>query len=124
MSRDASGALPTNVEMVDPILCVSDLDRSVRYYTQVLGFQAADWNTGDFTAVSLGGHGVYLAENMQGQPGAWVWIGVGDVRALHELYASRGAHIRLPPTSYPWALELQVEDPDGNVLRFGSDPDD
>lgn len=117
-------SVPTNVEMIDPIFCVSDLDRSIRYYTQVLGFDAADWHTGDFTAVTLGGHGVYLAENMQGQPGAWIWIGVGDVRALHDLYVSRGAHIRLPPTSYPWALELQVEDPDGNVLRFGSDPDD
>lgn len=29
-----------------------------------------------------------------------------------------------PPTSYSWALEFQVEDPDGNVLRFGSDPED
>jgi hypothetical protein len=26
------------------------------------------------------------------------------------------------PTNYSWALELQVEDLDGNVLRLGSDP--
>lgn len=25
--------------------------------------------------------------------------------------------------SDPWALEMQVEDPDGNVLRSGSDPE-
>ena len=114
---------PTNVEMIDPILRVADLDASLRYYTEVLGFDAAPWNTGDFTAVSLAGHGIYLAQGMQGQPGAWVWIGVGDVHAVHTLYESRGAIIRLPPTNYPWALEMQVEDPDGNVLRFGSDPD-
>jgi hypothetical protein len=30
--------------------------------------------------------------------------------------------IRLPPTSYAWALEMQIEDPDGNVLRIGSEP--
>jgi hypothetical protein len=32
-----------------------------------------------------------------------------------------GARIRRPPTNYPWAFEMQVEDLDGNVLRFGSD---
>ena len=30
--------------------------------------------------------------------------------------------IRLPPTNYFWALEMHTEDPDGNVLRLGSDP--
>jgi len=32
--------------------------------------------------------------------------------------------IRSEPANLPWALEMQVEDPDGNVLRFGSDPED
>ena len=26
------------------------------------------------------------------------------------------------PMNYPWALEFQIEDPDGNVIRFGSEP--
>jgi len=34
----------------------------------------------------------------------------------------RGVSIRLEPTNYLWALEMHVEDPDGNVLRFGSEP--
>ena len=117
-------SFPANVEMIDPILCVCDLDRSVTYYTEVLGFEAADWRTDDFTSVALAGNGIYLAQNTQGQTGTWVWVGVGNVRGVFELYQQRGAIIRLPPTKYPWALELQVEDPDGNVLRFGSDPDD
>jgi hypothetical protein len=33
-----------------------------------------------------------------------------------------GAKIRHPPTNYSWALEMQVEDLDGNVLRLGSAP--
>jgi len=28
----------------------------------------------------------------------------------------------MPLTNHSWALEFQVEDPDGNVLRFGSEP--
>ena len=31
-------------------------------------------------------------------------------------------YLSLPPTTFPWALEMQIEDPDGNVLRIGSDP--
>jgi len=58
----------------------------------------------------------------QGRGGAWIWIGVEDVEKLHEEYKARGVAIRLPPTNYPWALEMHVEDPDGNVIRFGSEP--
>lgn len=115
--------LTTNIEMIDAIVCVSDLSRAVRYYTNVLRFDPPMWTTDDFTSVSLAGHGVYLAQRQQGQPGSWIWVGVGDVRALHDLSAERGAIIRMPPTNCPWALKLHVEDPDGNVLRFGSDPD-
>lgn len=115
---------PSRVEMIDPILCVTDLEASLAYYTEVLGFEPADWNTGDFTSVGIGGCGMYLAEQAQGQTGAWVWIGVENVRPIYDLYVRRGARIRLPPTKFPHALEMQVEDPDGNVLRFGSDPDD
>ena len=32
------------------------------------------------------------------------------------------AKIILPPTNYPHALGMRVEDPDGHVLRFGSGP--
>ena len=45
-----------------------------------------------------------------------------DVEKLHDDYKARGIKIRLPPTSYAWALEMQIEDPDGNVLRIGSEP--
>jgi hypothetical protein len=26
------------------------------------------------------------------------------------------------PANFPWALEMHVADPDGHVLRFGSEP--
>jgi len=65
---------------------------------------------------------IYLCWRNQGRGAAWVWVGVEDVEKLHEELKARGVPIRLPPTNYPWALEMQIEDPDGNVLRFGSEP--
>ena len=54
----------------------------------------------------------------------WIWTGVEDVRALHAQYLASGAKIRNPPNNFAWALEMQVEDLDGNVLRIGSDPEE
>ncbi len=42
--------------------------------------------------------------------------------ALYREYQASGATIRQRPVNHSWALELQVEDPDGHVLRFGSEP--
>ena len=67
------------------------------------------------------GRGIYLCRGGQGNVGAWIWVGVGDVRALYSAYKERGAIIRQEPTNRHWALEMQIQDPDGNVLRFGSD---
>jgi uncharacterized glyoxalase superfamily protein PhnB len=67
---------------------------------------------------------IYLSEGDQGQPGTWVWVGVSDVRALYEEYKGKGATILHEPESYPWACEMKVGDPDGHVLRFGSDSDE
>ena len=114
--------MPVQFEHVDPILRVSDMARSVAYYVDVLGFANAPWGNGDFTHVGRDGCGIYLCREGQGRGGAWVWVGVSDVRALHASYRERGAVIRSEPTNFPWALEMQVEDPDGNVLRLGSDP--
>ena len=37
-------------------------------------------------------------------------------------YSARGARVRQGPTNYSWAYEMRIEDPDGHVLRFGSEP--
>ena len=111
-------------EHANPILNVSDMARSLRYYVDVLGFANAEWGGEDFTLITRDGAGIYLSEGDQGRSGTWVWVGVEDVAALFEEYLASGAIIREPPRNFPWAYEMKVEDPDGHVLRFGSDPRD
>lgn len=112
----------TRFEHANPILNVANLARSVRYYVDTLGFTNAEWGGSDFTCVTRDGAAIYLSERSQGQSGTWVWLGVEDVDALHEEYRRSGATILEPPREFPWACEMKVEDPDGHVLRFGSDP--
>lgn len=110
-------------ECSTPILRVENMEASVRFYVEKLGFKNAPWGNNDFTSVNRDRAGIYLCRGDQGRGGAWVWLGVDDARALHEELKARGVAIRMPPTNYSWALEFQVEDPDGNVLRLGSEPE-
>jgi catechol 2,3-dioxygenase-like lactoylglutathione lyase family enzyme len=112
----------TEFECINPILRVSDLEASIEYYVRVLGFKV-DWHYEDVIAsVSRDQCHIFLCEGDQGNPGSWVWIGVGDAEALFEEYKSKGAKVRNPPGNFPWAYEMQIEDLDGNVLRMGSEP--
>jgi len=122
MATTAPDRIKTGFEGAVPILSVRNMAASVRYYVEVLGFRNAPWGTDDFTSVNRDSAGIYLCQGGQGGPGTWAWVGVEDVAALYEEYRASGAKIRREPTNFPWALEMQVEDPDGHVLRFGSEP--
>lgn len=104
-----------------PILRVADLDASLAYYADALGFTLA-WRDGDFAQVERGDAVLMMCEGDQGHAGTWVYVGVSDADALYREIQGRGAVVRHAPANYPWgARELHVSDPDGHVLRFGSD---
>jgi predicted enzyme related to lactoylglutathione lyase len=109
-------------ENSQPILRVENMQASLRFYVDQLGFQNAPWGGDDFTSVNRDRAGIYLCRGGQGRGGAWIWIGVEDVEKLEQELRARGVAILMQPTNYPWALEMHVQDPDGNVIRFGSEP--
>lgn len=104
-----------------PILSVVRLDAAIRYYRDKLGFKF-DWTDGeppDFGAVSRGDLQIFMCQQCQGQPGGWIWVTTKDVDALYAELSRRGAIIRAKPDNKPWGVrEMQVTDPDGNVLRI------
>jgi len=113
------------VENTIPVLAVADVPASIHFYQRTLGFQR-DWggvgDTVHIAAVSRDGHAVMLQRRQPAHP-SWVWIGIADVAALwDQLRASGEAVIMQRPTNQPWALEMKIHDPDGNVLWFGSEP--
>jgi catechol 2,3-dioxygenase-like lactoylglutathione lyase family enzyme len=118
-------ALPPafRLENITPILYVQDMARSLAFYVDILGFTNAAWGDDQFTSINRDRTGLYLSRGAQGCAGTWVWMGFdGDMVSLQEYFIAKGVTIRLPPTNYSWAYELQIEDPDGHVLRFGTDP--
>ncbi len=112
------------IECIIPILRVTSLAASIRFYVGVLGFQV-DWGgerDSVMASVSRDGRAIMLCQGAQGQSGTWVWIGVEDIEPLFHQFTSAGAKVIQGPTSYDWAYEFRLEDPDGHVLRFGSEP--
>jgi catechol 2,3-dioxygenase-like lactoylglutathione lyase family enzyme len=107
-----------------PVFRVKDVDASIAYYVNALGFELR-WRANEgFACVAREECSIFLTNDNQSQARMWIWIGVQDVRVLHGQYVTSGAKIRNPPNNFAWALEMQVEDLDGNVLRIGSDPEE
>ena len=117
----STSAATIGVECVIPILCVKSLPTSLRFYVDLLGFKV-DWEAGNMASVSRSRRAIMLCQGSQGQPGTWIWIGVENIEPLFDDYAAKGVTIRQKPTNYEWAYEMRIEDPDGHVLRIGSEP--
>ena len=112
------------VECIIPILRVASLQTSRKFYIETLGFKL-DWGkdpADTMCSVSRDGKAIMLCQGEQGNPGTWIWIGVGDIKPLHEQLTRVGVKIILPATNFSWAHEFRIADPDGHVLRIGSEP--
>jgi uncharacterized glyoxalase superfamily protein PhnB len=121
--------MPT-LERINPILAVHNVEVSIAYYMEKLGFTRC-WGWEEpptFGGVSRDGIEIFFCKDCQGAAGTWMSIWVDDVDALYEDLKSRGADIRQPPTNFPWGVrEMNVSDPDGHHLRYSmatDQPDD
>lgn len=111
-----------------PILKVSDIQASERFYCSVLGFRKRGeyFATPDgpaYMTVSHGGAILHLS-SFPGDSayGSAVYFDVDDVDSLYETFRKSGLDkAELEPTDQAWdRREIYVLDPDGNCLRFGS----
>lgn len=109
-------------------LAVSDLDRAVAFYSEVLelelesrtaAMQWAKFKTGiPGLSIGLGAGG-----DVEGSGTVSVNLGVGDIDRARALLESRGVTFDGPTTSIPGVVRLaDFRDPDGNRLRLAGPP--
>ena len=111
------------VENTIPVIPVSDLGRSIEFYTDVLGF-VLDWGGGDgetICSVSRDAHPIMLSEQAEMPSPSCVWIGLESDRLFSE-YIAKGMTVLQHPENHPWAYDMKIQDPDGNVLWLGTEP--
>ena len=118
-------------EIVYTTVFVSDQDRALDFYTNVLGLeQRVDSPTTDgprFLTVGLEGQDFQLVlwpgTPGQGQPvygriPAAYTIATADIRTAYESLKSRGVEFDTEVLEYPWGYVAVFQDPDGNRLQL------
>lgn len=119
---------PPKLTSVAPQFLVDDLQRSIEYYRQRLGFELDFRYEAFYASVSRDGCAIHLkAAPKAGADRAHrrqhehldAYIDVRNVAALHEELRSRGALVTKPLEERPWScLDFYVEDVDGYILCF------
>jgi glyoxylase I family protein len=110
---------------------VKDVQRSIAFYTQVLGFNLDHQNLPAFGQVSinnlkliLSGPGASgsrpISDGRQQEPGGWnrVVLQVEDLPARIADLQMKGATFRNEMEVGPGGKQIQIEDPDGNPLEL------
>jgi predicted enzyme related to lactoylglutathione lyase len=112
-------------------LFVSNQDRALDYYTNVVGLEKrVDAPTPDgprFLTVGVKGQDFELvlwpgkpgqAQPAQGRVPATYTIATGDIRKAFEALKSRGVKFETEVLEYPWGSIALFTDPDGNRLQL------
>ncbi|GIX21849.1 MAG: glyoxalase [Gammaproteobacteria bacterium] len=110
---------------VVPVLRVDDLERSLAFYRDGLGFELV-WRRplpdGEWAELRQGALRVYLAESAGGRA-VWVYFYVPDADACHRALLARGVATARWPQTQPWGnREFELTDPDGHRLIFAAPP--
>ncbi len=117
------------------ILIVEDLDRALRFYTDVLGLRlghrSGDYAQLDTGATRLGLYTRYAMAKTLGMslkppahdaPGFEIGFKVPDVGEAFAELVGRGASAVMPPTDRPWGQRTAyVRDPDGHLIELAQD---
>ena len=116
-----------------PTLKCKDLNESLDFYTNVLGFALEFSHSNDdhrlvFAGIKKDSCLIHLSSHAgDGVYGSVVYAVVEEVDGLFEEFVKRGlkpnktdSPVHQGPTTQTWGMrEFYVDDPNGNTLRFG-----
>jgi glyoxylase I family protein len=110
---------------------VTDVARSVKFYTEHLGFKLEHQHLPEFANVSLGEVKVLLSgpgasgsrplpNGQRQEPGGWnrVVLKVADLPGCIAALKDAKLHFRNEMEAGPGGRQIQIEDPDGNPIEL------
>jgi catechol 2,3-dioxygenase-like lactoylglutathione lyase family enzyme len=124
---------PTSGFVTTHVIVVSDVERSRRFYTEVLGGESV--RDGEPAYVALANSWIIInvgggptddkpavtleAPPDPGRTSAFLNLRVADVHALYELWSGRGAQFLTPPKQRETEIRCYIRDPDGHLIEVG-----
>jgi glyoxylase I family protein len=110
---------------------VKDVQRSIEFYTQQLGFKLEHQQGAVFAKVSIGSLALFLSgpgssgarpmpDGREQEPGGWnrLVLQAKDLPARIEEMKKAGIQIRNKMEVGPAGKQIQIEDPDGNPIEL------
>ncbi len=110
---------------------VKDVERSIAFYTQHLGFKLEHQAGSAFASVSNGELTLLLSgpgssgsrpmpDGSRQEPGGWnrIVLRVGDLPSLVAAMKNAGLHFRNEIETGPAGRQIQLEDPDDNAVEL------
>ncbi len=116
-----------------------DVERSKRFYTEVLGGRLAFSGPGGLTYVALSN--TWIIINVGGGPtddkpsvtletprdpdrvSSFLNIRVRDIHAVYADWSARGAEFLTPPKQHQYEIRCYIRDPDGYLIEVGQTTD-
>jgi catechol 2,3-dioxygenase-like lactoylglutathione lyase family enzyme len=111
------------IASITSVLHVSDIDRSLTFYKNVLGFEE-DFRFGDYVGLKAGDVSLHLSQpdqHIRPVGGGTVYVFCDDIDSYYKDRID-GAGIRIvqPPANQDYGMrDFIVHDPDGNQISFG-----
>jgi catechol 2,3-dioxygenase-like lactoylglutathione lyase family enzyme len=129
---------PTASMVVAHFIVSDDVERSRRFYTEVLGGRLV-FSFGDLTYVALGN--TFIIINVGGGPtddkpavtletlrdpdrvSSFLNIRVPDIAAVYAEWGARGAEFLTSPKQHRYEIRCYIRDPDGHLIEVGQTTD-
>ena len=117
------------------VLIVEELDRALRFYTEVLGLRLGH-RSGEYAQLDTGATRLALytrsamseilakplEQPSSSAPGFEIGFKVADVDATYSQLVARGAAPAVPPTDRFWGQRTAyIRDPDGHLIELAQD---
>jgi predicted enzyme related to lactoylglutathione lyase len=115
----------------------ADVERSRRFYTDVLGGTVARWGEPTYVALSNS----WIIINVGGgatddkptvtletptdldRVSSFLNIRVKDIEAVYAEWSARGAQFLTPPKQHAYEIRCYIRDPDGHLIEVGQTTD-
>src|SRR5262249_15173506 len=128
---EKKGQTNTSVQSATVRYQVADVERSIAFYTQRLGFRPVQKAGAAFASVSRGdltllrsGPGSSgsrpMPDGRRQEPGGWnrIVLYVDNLASMMKSLQSAGVRFRNQVESGPGGTQIQIEDPDGNPIEI------
>jgi|SRR4051812_49287358 catechol 2,3-dioxygenase-like lactoylglutathione lyase family enzyme len=115
------------IKSMSPQLLVTDINRSIEFYTKKLGFEV-NFRYGDFySGIIKDGYSIHLKvgkpsigerENRKNNEDLDIIFSVDSIEDLYEELLNKSMEFVQPLREMPYGKEFYIADPDGYIIAF------